>query len=103
MHCSARSAERIVNPAPEVVLAYTVGRMATREYDLIVIGAGPVGENVADRAKQGGLSVVVVESELVGGECSYWACMPSKAMLRAGAAVRAAQRVKGAAEAVTGD
>ncbi|MDR7183100.1 dihydrolipoamide dehydrogenase [Microbacterium trichothecenolyticum] len=77
--------------------------MTAREYDLIVIGGGPVGENVADRATQGGLSVVVVESELVGGECSYWACIPSKAMLRAGAAVRAAQRVKGAAEAVTGD
>lgn len=76
--------------------------MTAREYDLIVIGGGPVGENVADRATQGGLSVVVVESELVGGECSYWACIPSKALLRAGAAVRAAQRVKGAAEAVTG-
>ena len=76
--------------------------MTAREYDLIVIGGDPVGENVADRATQGGLSVVVVESELVGGECSYWACIPSKAMLRAGAAVQAALRVKGAAEAVTG-
>jgi len=76
--------------------------MTAREYDLIVIGAGPVGENVADRASQGGLSVVVVESELVGGECSYWACIPSKALLRPGAALRAASRVKGAAEAVTG-
>ncbi|MDQ7879709.1 NAD(P)/FAD-dependent oxidoreductase [Microbacterium sp. QXD-8] len=76
--------------------------MTSREYDLIVIGAGPVGENVADRATQGGLSVVVVESELVGGECSYWACIPSKAMLRAGAALNAARRVKGAAAAVTG-
>jgi dihydrolipoamide dehydrogenase len=76
--------------------------MTSREYDLIVIGAGPVGENVADRATQGGLSVVVVESELVGGECSYWACIPSKAMLRPGAVLRAASRVKGAAEAVTG-
>src|SRR6478736_4353232 len=102
MHCSGRSAERIVNPAPEVVFAYTVGRMATREYDLIVIGAGPVGENVADRAKQGGLSVVVVESELVGGECSYWACMPSKTLLRSGAALRAARDVDGARQAVTG-
>ena len=76
--------------------------MSTREYDLIVIGAGPVGENVADRATQGGLSVVVVESELVGGECSYWACMPSKALLRAGSALRAARDVEGAAQAVTG-
>lgn len=77
--------------------------MTTTEYDLIVLGAGAVGENVADRAVQGGLSVVIVENELVGGECSYWACMPSKALLRSGQALRAAQRVPGAAEAVTGD
>jgi len=71
-------------------------------YDLIVIGAGPVGENVADRAVQGGLSAVIVESELVGGECSYWACMPSKGLLRPAAAVRAARDVDGARQAVTG-
>ncbi len=76
--------------------------MDAEEYDLIVIGAGPVGENVADRAVQGGLNAVIVESELVGGECSYWACMPSKALLRAGAALRAARSAPGAAEAVTG-
>lgn len=76
--------------------------MAEREYDVVVIGAGAVGENVADRAVQGGLSAVIVESELVGGECSYWACMPSKALLRAGAVLRAAQDVGGAAQAVTG-
>ncbi|GAA5037788.1 dihydrolipoyl dehydrogenase family protein [Microbacterium fluvii] len=76
--------------------------MSTREYDLIVIGAGPVGENVADRATQGGLRVVIVESELVGGECSYWACMPSKTLLRADAALRGARDVAGAAEAIDG-
>lgn len=76
--------------------------MTTREYDLVVIGAGPVGENVADRAVQGGLTAVIVESELVGGECSYWACMPSKALLRSGAALRAARDVAGARESVTG-
>ncbi len=72
------------------------------EYDLIVIGAGATGENVAERAKAGGLRVAIIESELVGGECSYWACMPSKALLRSGAALRAAQRVNGARQAVTG-
>ncbi|WP_144765360.1 NAD(P)/FAD-dependent oxidoreductase [Curtobacterium sp. 9128] len=73
------------------------------DYDLIVIGAGAVGENVADYAHKRGLSVAVVEAELVGGECSYWACMPSKALLRSGHALRAARRLAGAAQAVTGD
>ncbi|WP_408962823.1 FAD-dependent oxidoreductase [Nonomuraea angiospora] len=71
-------------------------------YDVVVIGAGPVGENVADRVVQGGLSAAVVERELVGGECSYWACMPTKALLRSAAALRAARQVPGAREAVTG-
>lgn len=69
--------------------------MPTDEYDLIVLGGGPVGENVADRAVQGGLTAIIVESELVGGECSYWACMPSKALLRSAQALRAAQHVQG--------
>ncbi|MDA0643075.1 MULTISPECIES: dihydrolipoyl dehydrogenase family protein [Nonomuraea] len=52
------------------------------EFDVIVIGAGPAGENVAQRAVRGGLSAAVVEERLAGGECSYWACIPSKALLR---------------------
>ena len=72
------------------------------DYDLVVIGAGPVGENVADYAARRGIRVAIVEAELVGGECSYWACMPSKALLRSGHALRAAQRVAGAREAVSG-
>lgn len=76
--------------------------MSEREYDVIVIGAGAVGENVADRTVQGGMSTVIVEAELVGGECSYWACMPSKALLRSAAALRAAQDLDGAKQAVTG-
>lgn len=69
--------------------------MAADTYDVIVIGAGPTGENVADRAVRGGLSAVIVESELVGGECSYWACMPSKALLRPVGAVAEASAVRG--------
>ncbi|CAN7210109.1 NAD(P)/FAD-dependent oxidoreductase [Arthrobacter sp. LjRoot78] len=72
-----------------------------REFDVIVIGAGAVGENVADRVVQGGLTAVIIEAELVGGECSYWACMPSKALLRPGTALHGAQTVPGAEEAVT--
>ncbi|CAH0302602.1 Dihydrolipoyl dehydrogenase [Arthrobacter sp. Bi83] len=72
-----------------------------REFDVIVIGAGAAGENVADRVVQGGLTAVLVEAELVGGECSYWACMPSKALLRPGTALHGAQTVPGASEAVT--
>ncbi|GAB2608725.1 NAD(P)/FAD-dependent oxidoreductase [Streptomyces capparidis] len=72
------------------------------EYDVVVIGAGPAGEVVADRLVAGGMSAVVVESEAVGGECSYWACIPSKALLRPAAALDAARAVPGAREAVTG-
>src|SRR5437762_3278831 len=62
----------------------------------------PSSANGADRASQAGLSVVLVEAELVGGECSYWACMPSKTLLRPGATLNAARRVPGVREAVTG-
>ncbi|HEY0248519.1 MAG TPA: NAD(P)/FAD-dependent oxidoreductase [Gryllotalpicola sp.] len=76
--------------------------MSAREYDAIVIGAGAVGENVADRAVQGGLRTAVVEAELVGGECSYWACMPSKALLRSGAVLATARALPGVREMLTG-
>ncbi|GGS37177.1 dihydrolipoyl dehydrogenase family protein [Streptomyces badius] len=71
-------------------------------YDVVVIGGGPVGENVADRARAAGLTTAVVESELVGGECSYWACMPSKALLRPVVARADARRVPGLSAAVRG-
>ncbi|MEV3961601.1 NAD(P)/FAD-dependent oxidoreductase [Nocardia sp. NPDC050193] len=75
---------------------------ATATYDVVVLGAGPVGQNVTDRARAAGLTVAVVERELVGGECSYWACVPSKALLRPVVAVADARRVDGARQAVTG-
>ncbi|MEX2289059.1 MAG: NAD(P)/FAD-dependent oxidoreductase [Mycobacteriales bacterium] len=75
----------------------------TDEYDVIVLGAGSTGTNVAWYARDNGLTCAVVEAELVGGECSYWACMPSKALLVPLHALAAAKRLPGAAGAVTGD
>ncbi|MFF4761291.1 dihydrolipoyl dehydrogenase family protein [Streptomyces sp. NPDC001276] len=71
-----------------------------RTYDVIVIGAGPVGENVADRTTAAGLNTLIVESELVGGDCSYWACEPSKALLRPALLRADAQHVPGLDPAV---
>ncbi len=72
-------------------------------FDVIVIGGGAAGENVAGRCVDCGASVAVVEAELLGGECSFWACMPSKALLRPGEALADVRRTPGADAAVTGD
>lgn len=74
----------------------------TDEFDVIVIGAGPPGENAAGRAVDNGLTAAIVEERLVGGECSFYGCIPSKTLIRPGDALAALRRVPGAAEAVTG-
>jgi dihydrolipoamide dehydrogenase len=73
-----------------------------QSFDVIVIGAGPAGENVAGLCAEAGLQVAAVEAELVGGECSYWGCIPSKVLIRPGDVLAAARRVAGAAPAVRG-
>jgi pyruvate/2-oxoglutarate dehydrogenase complex dihydrolipoamide dehydrogenase (E3) component len=77
--------------------------MSDRSFDVVIIGAGPAGEVSAGRLADGGLEVAIVEQHLVGGECSFYACMPSKALLRPGQVLAEARRVPGAAEAITGD
>src|ERR1700712_4102438 len=74
-----------------------------REVDVVVLGAGPAGEVLAGRLGSRRVEVAIVEDRLVGGEGSYWACMPSKALLRPAQALAEARRVPGAREAITGD
>src|SRR3954451_11600710 len=71
------------------------GRVSERSYDAIVLGAGPAGEVCAGRLAEAGWKVAIVERDLIGGECSYYACMPSKALLRPAGVLAEAKRIPG--------
>lgn len=77
--------------------------MSERSFDVVVLGSGTAGREGAARLAQGGLSVAIVEPELVGGECVFYACMPSKSLLRPDEALTETRRIPGAAQAAAGE
>lgn len=106
LHCTVcRSpGQRADSPAPGregVTNAKEI--LSIHEFDVVVLGAGPAGEVFAGRSADAGLKVGLVEQHLVAGECSYYACMPSKALLRPGELLDEARRTEGVRQAVTGN
>ncbi|HYX50198.1 MAG TPA: FAD-dependent oxidoreductase, partial [Ktedonobacteraceae bacterium] len=77
--------------------------MQEQIYDVVVIGSGPSGREHSLHSTKNGFSVALIESELVGGDCAYWSCVPSKALLRPPEALTEARQVDGAKQAAVGN
>ena len=81
---------------------FTPSSFQERDFDVIVIGSGPVGRALAARTAAEGLKTVCIENELYGGDCPFWACIPSKALLRPAEAIESARQLSGAKELIDG-
>lgn len=102
MSCGARPAPGTCDGGGKAWEAARVPTAMTERVDAVVIGMGPGGEHVAGRLAEAGLSVVGIERDLVGGECPYWGCVPSKMAIRAANLVAEARRIPGMAGQASG-
>jgi dihydrolipoamide dehydrogenase len=94
---SPRPAPRNINLHPE---NHTPKTLTQTTFDVIVLGSGPVGRALATQTAASGLSSIIVEAELYGGDCPFWACVPSKALLRPAETLAATRQISGAKEIV---
>lgn len=97
MSTTTRKPPRNVNLHPQ---GHSPNSLTQHNFDVIVLGSGPVGRQLGAKTAAKGLSTVIIEAELVGGDCPFWACVPSKALLRPAQALGVARQISGAKELV---